>query len=83
MLSQSIAYTLLKSIAMHCLPRAELQHTNITLSHLGWSLVRPSREISQEVVLEMAAIAPMLETLGYDPNDNQPNYEKVPLIYFI
>ena len=25
----------------------------------------------------MAAIAPMLETLGYDPNDNEPNYEKV------
>ena len=27
----------------------------------------------------MAAIAPMLETLGYDPNDNEPNYEKVSL----
>ena len=30
----------------------------------------------------MAAIAPMLETLGYDPNNNQPNYEKVPPFIF-
>ena len=34
-------------------------------------------ETYQEVLSEMAAIAPMLETLGYDPNDNEPNYEKV------
>jgi len=30
----------------------------------------------KEVLSEMATIAPMLETLGYDPNDNEPNYEK-------
>jgi len=28
------------------------------------------------ILSEMAAIAPMLETLGYDPDDNEPNYEK-------
>ena len=31
----------------------------------------------------MATIAPMLETLGYNPNDTHPNYEKVPFLFFL
>lgn len=30
--------------------------------------------IPQDVVDEMAEIAPMLQKLGYDPNANPPNY---------
>ena len=33
-------------------------------------------QIPEDVVKDMASIAPMLETLGYDPNANPPNYGK-------
>lgn len=33
-------------------------------------------QIPEDVVKDMANIAPMLETLGYDPNANPPNYGK-------
>lgn len=32
--------------------------------------------IPEDVVKDMANIAPMLQTLGYDPNENPPNYGK-------
>ena len=37
----------------------------------------------QDVLSEMATIAPMLVTLGYNPNDTHPSYEKVPLLVFL
>ena len=37
----------------------------------------------QDVLSDMATIAPMLETLGYNPNDTHPSYEKVPLLIFL
>lgn len=33
-------------------------------------------QIPEDVVKDMGSIAPMLETLGYDPNANPPNYGK-------
>ena len=33
----------------------------------------------QDVLSEMADLAPMLKTLGYDPNDNHPTYGQVPI----
>ena len=39
------------------------------LSICGW----------QDVLSEMADLAPMLKTLGYDPNDNHPTYGQVPI----
>ena len=33
----------------------------------------------QDVLSEMADLAPMLKTLGYDPDDNHPTYGQVPI----
>jgi protein-tyrosine sulfotransferase len=33
-------------------------------------------KMPDDVVKDMAKIAPMLQIMGYDPNANPPNYEK-------
>lgn len=33
-------------------------------------------QIPEDVVADMAQVAPMLQVLGYDPNANPPNYGK-------
>ena len=55
----------------------------ITTYILGLQVVKPVNldalskwvgHIPEDVIADMAEVAPMLKTMGYDPNANPPNY---------